>query len=132
MMTPEDAKSRRGEPVLVRDEFKDKWYEGYIEFGDEKTGCISVATEPAGARIVIYAGEHTNRLKKDPGGKRPLRDSRGIVWAGDPDHVSLADAATTIDELARLIDSKSELVPGWPSALRKIARSLEVHANGRK
>ena len=73
---PEDVHTRRGEPVLVDD------LRGYIEFGDEDVGLVSVACEPGGARIILRSGEFVH-LRTDPGGERPLRDERGIVWAGD-------------------------------------------------
>ena len=79
MPIPEDVKTRRGEPVVVvLDDGRE--LPGYIEFGDETTRCISVATEPAGARVVLYSHELARRLRSDPGGERPLRDARGIRW----------------------------------------------------
>lgn len=76
----EDARERRGEPVLVLDDRSGTWLAGYIEFGDETTSCISVATEPAGARFIVSKGAAKGRLKQDPDGVRPLRDKRGIPW----------------------------------------------------
>ena len=77
-MTPEDVKTRRGEPVVIHR--NGRWVPGYIEFGDEASGCISVATEPGGAREVLRGGDLQTRLRPDPGGARPLRDRRGIPW----------------------------------------------------
>jgi len=73
----EDVKTRRGEPVLV--EHNGKWLPGYIEFGDDRTG-ISIAVEPGGGRFVLYGADCRDRVRPDPGGERPLRDRRGIVW----------------------------------------------------
>lgn len=82
-MIPEDVKTRRGEPVIVR--LADgRELPGYIEFGDETTRCISVACEPGGARVIVYQSDVARCLRTDPGGARPLRDARGIVWAGAP------------------------------------------------
>jgi hypothetical protein len=79
----EDVKTRSGEPVLVMvavSPTETRWLPGYIEFGDETTTCISIATEPAGARIIVDKSEVARRIKTDPDGKRPLRDERGIKW----------------------------------------------------
>jgi hypothetical protein len=56
-----------------------RWREAYVEFGDETTN-ISVACETGGGRIILDKFEQRTRLRPDPNGKRPLRDSRGIVW----------------------------------------------------
>lgn len=79
MPIPEDVRHRRGEPVIVVTG-DGRELPGYIEFGDETTTCISIATEPAGARVIVYRGEVDRRIRLDPHGQRPLRDSRGIPW----------------------------------------------------
>lgn len=76
--------SRVGEPVLVR--VGERWVPGYIEFVIERSyprGGISVATEPGGARIVLWPEEIRANLKTDPDGVRPLRDARGIRWKAE-------------------------------------------------
>lgn len=74
----EDVKTRRGEPVLV--EYNGKWLPGYVEFGDGGREGISIAVEPGGGRFVLYGNDCRDRVRPDPGGERPLRDRRGIVW----------------------------------------------------
>jgi hypothetical protein len=81
MKIPEDVKTRRGEPVIVILEDGSE-RAGYIEFGDETTRCVSIATEPGGARVILYRHELQRRLRTDPNGTRPLRDARGIEWKG--------------------------------------------------
>jgi hypothetical protein len=87
----ENVKTRRGEPVIVTLE-DGRELAGYIEFGDETTSCISVATETSGARIVIRKGDR-EKLRTDPGGGRPLRDkSRDCVGRQVIDIAKLIEA----------------------------------------
>lgn len=73
-MAPENVRERRGEPVLVTlDDGRE--CAGTIEFGDERTG-ISVYLErdgKSGGRIALR--DRFERLRPDPGGKRPVWDS---------------------------------------------------------
>jgi hypothetical protein len=74
---PEDARARRGEPVIVIDD-AGRERDGTIEFGDESTSCISVYCE-RGGRVVV---RDLARLRPDPGGLRP-------VWLGMERHRKL-------------------------------------------
>jgi hypothetical protein len=78
MTIPEDVRTRRGEPVIVTQDGRE--FLGYIEFGDETTRCISVATEPGGARLIVDRCDVAKQIRTDPTGARPLRDARGIKW----------------------------------------------------
>lgn len=74
MRQMEDARERRGEPVLVHSEQGAKLpkeYPATIEFGDDAIGYM-VVMEPAGARFRLTKDD----FRADPGGKRPLWERR--------------------------------------------------------
>jgi hypothetical protein len=69
-LTSEENRSRRGEPVVVKDSLGNE-LDATIEFGDESTS-ISVYCE-RGGRMIIR--DDFTRIRPDPGGQRPVWNS---------------------------------------------------------